>query len=64
MNINDFFVPFAYVHFILFFYFLKIFLDGIIFLKSLIEFVTIVLLFYDLFFWSRGMWDLGSLTRD
>ena len=61
MNINDFLVPFAYVHFILFF---KDFLDGIIFFKSLIEFVTIVLLFYDLFFWPRGMWDLGSLTRD
>ena len=34
------------------------------FFKSLIEFVIVVLLFYDLFFWPRGMWDLGSLTRD
>ena len=34
------------------------------FFKSLIEFVIVVLLFYDLFFWPRGMWDLGSLTGD
>ena len=32
--------------------------------KVFIEFVTIVLLFYVLVFWPRGMWDLSSLTRD
>ena len=29
-----------------------------------IEFVTILLLFYVLVFWLRGMWDLSSPTRD
>ena len=33
-------------------------------LKVFIEFVTILLLFYVLIFWPRGMWDLRSLTRD
>ena len=33
-------------------------------LKVFIEFVTILLLFYVLVFWPRGMWDLSSLTRD
>ena len=33
-------------------------------LKSFIEFVTILLLFYVLVFWPWGMWDLNSLTRD
>ena len=28
------------------------------------EFVTTLLLFYVLVFWPRGMWDLGSLTRN
>ena len=28
------------------------------------EFVVILLLFYVLVFWPRGMWDLSSLTRD
>ena len=28
------------------------------------EFVTILLLFYVLVFWSRGMWDVSSLTKD
>ena len=31
--------------------------------KVFIEFVTILLLVYVLVFWSRGMWDLSSLTR-
>ena len=29
-----------------------------------IEFVTILLLFYALFFWLQGRWGLSSLTRD
>ena len=33
-------------------------------LKVFIEFVTVLLLFYVLVFWPRGMWDLSSLTRD
>ena len=33
-------------------------------LKVFIEFVTLLLLFYALVFWPRGMWGLGSLTRD
>ena len=32
--------------------------------KLFSEFVTILLLFYALFFWLWGMWDLSSLTRD
>ena len=32
--------------------------------KVFIEFVTILLLFYVLVFWPRGMWDLSSPTRD
>ena len=32
--------------------------------KVFIEFVTILLLFYVLVFWPRGMWDLSSQTRD
>ena len=32
--------------------------------KVFIELVTIVLLFYGLGFWLRGMWDLSSPTRD
>ena len=34
------------------------------FLKVFIEFVTILLLFYVLVFWPRGLWDLSSPTRD
>ena len=45
------------------FFFLKIFWMWTIF-KVLIEFVTILLLFYVLVFWLQGMWDLSSLTRD
>ena len=44
-------------------YFKKIFLMWTIF-KVFIECVTILLLFYGLAFWLRGMWDLRSLTRD
>ena len=33
-----------------------------IFLKSFIEFVAILLLFYVLVFWPPGMWDLSSPT--
>ena len=32
------------------------------FLKSFIEFVTVLLLFYVLVFWPQGMWDLNSQT--
>ena len=32
--------------------------------KVFIEFVRILLLFYALVLWPRGMWDLSSLTRD
>ena len=39
------------------FFFLTIF-------KVFIEFVTILLLFYVLVFWRRGMWDPSSPTRD
>ena len=34
------------------------------FLKSLLEFVTILLLFFVLISWPQGMWDLSSWTRD
>ena len=44
-------------------FFFKIFLIWTIF-KVFIEFVTILLLFYVLIFWPRGMWDLSSPTRD
>ena len=33
-------------------------------MTSFTEFVTILLLFYVLFFWLRGMWDLNPLTKD
>ena len=33
-------------------------------LKVFIEFVTILFLFYVLFFWSQDMWDLRSLTKE
>ena len=32
--------------------------------KVFIEFAAVLLLFYVLFFWPRGMWDLRSPTRD
>ena len=32
--------------------------------KVFIELVTILLPFYVLFFWPRGMWNLSSVTRD
>ena len=32
--------------------------------KFFIEFVIILLWFYVLVFWQRGMWDLSSLDRD
>ena len=49
--------------FIAIFSFFKDFLMWTIF-TIFIEFVTILLLFYVLVFWSRGMWDLSSPTRD
>ena len=42
--------------------FFKIFLMWTMFLKSL--FVTLLLLFSVLCFWSRGLWDLSSPARD
>ena len=45
------------------FVFFKIFLMWTIF-KVFIEFVTILLLFYVLFFWLQGMGDLSSPARD
>ena len=45
----------------IYFFFLKFFLMWTIF-KVFIEFVAILLLFYVLVFWPRGI--LGSLTRD
>ena len=45
------------------FFFLKIFLIWTI-LKVFLECVTILLLFYILVLWPRGMWYLSSLTRD
>ena len=32
--------------------------------KAFIEFVTGLLLFYVLFFWLQGMWDLSPPTGD
>ena len=32
--------------------------------KVFFEFVTILIQFYVLFFWRRGMWDLNAPTRD
>ena len=32
--------------------------------KVFTEFVTMLILFYVLFYWPRGMWDFRSLTRD
>ena len=44
-------------------FFFFFFLKWIIF-KILIEFVTVLLLFYVSGFWQQGMWDLSFLTRD
>ena len=43
-------------------FFLRTFLMGTIF-KVFIEFVTILLPFYVLVFWPRGMWDLKLLDQ-
>ena len=45
-------------------FFLRFFFDVDHFFKVIIEFVTILLLFYVLVLWPRGMWDLSSPTRD
>ena len=45
-------------------FFLKIFFLMWTIFKVIIEFVTILLLFYVLVFWPWGMWDLSSPTRD
>ena len=34
------------------------------FFKVFMEFVTILLLFFALDFWPRGMWDISFLIRD
>ena len=40
------------------------FFFNVTFLKVFTEFVTMLLLFYDLVFWPQGMWDLSTPTRD
>ena len=45
-------------------FFLRIFLKMWTTLKIFIEFVTASFLFYVWVFWLRGMWGLGSPTRD
>ena len=47
---------------IFFFLLLRFFFD--VDFLSFIGFVTILLLFYVLLFWPRGMWGLSSPTRD
>ena len=49
-----------------FFFFLKIFFFFLMWsiFKVFIEFVTVLLLFYVLVFWPRGMWDPSFPTRD
>ena len=32
-------------------------------LKVFIEFITVLFLFYVVFFWVQGMWEVGSLNR-
>ena len=49
---------------VLFFPTIFFFFDVDHFFKVIIEIVTIFLLFYVLFLWPRGIWDLSSLTRD
>ena len=50
------------MHLISFFFFLFFLMWPL--LKVCIEFVTILLLFYVLVLWPRGMWYLSSPTRD
>ena len=50
-------------HSIFFFKIFLLFWHGS-FLKSLLNFVTISLLFYVLVFWSQGIWDPSVLMRD
>ena len=45
-------------------FFFLVWFDMDHFLKVFTEFVTILLLFYVLVSWPRGMWDHSSLTRD
>ena len=44
--------------------FFKIFFFMWTIFKVLIEFITVLLLFYVLVFWLQGIWDLSSPTRD
>ena len=53
-NCADDLYLFIFLMWIIFFFFFKVF----------IEFVTVLLLFYVLVFWQRGVWDLSSPTRD
>ena len=48
---------------VLFFFFLD-FVFNVGHFKIFIEFLTILLLFHVLVFWSQGMWDLSFLTKD
>ena len=48
----------------LYYYFLSFFFFLVPFLKSFIEFVTILFLSYAFIIWPRGMWDLRFPTRD
>ena len=50
---------------VLYYYFLKwVFFFLVSFLKSFIEFVTILFLSYAFVFWPQGMWGLRCPTRD
>ena len=51
-------------HFIVCLFFLRFHFRCGPFFKVFIDFVTILLLFYALVFWSWGMWYLFSPTRD
>ena len=53
-----------YLGWFFFIFYLKICFDVDHFLKVFIEFVTILLQFYVLVFWPRGMRDPSSPTRD
>ena len=44
------------------FFFFTLFIDVDHCLKTIIEFVAILLLFYVLAFWAQGMWDPSSPT--
>ena len=64
VDIVKFFATFPLLMaYIVFFFNFFFFLMWAIF-KVFIEFVTILLLFYVLIFWPRGMWDLSSPTRN